>query len=282
MNSFPGAHTGNNLSLNRNKVIPTLDVTMSPKEIDHAIRGSTFQSFREGSYEVSLARSPAQVDMALRLRHKVFKTELTGSDDSGDGFEFDDLDLKCRHLLVTHVVTGEVVGTYRLNTLELAGSRLGFYSAREFAIDTLPDEILTNGVEIGRACIAREHRNSRVLFLMWKGLMRYLSISDKRYFFGCCSIFTNDPSIGASAYKQLLGDGHVHKRYFTEPLMNRVDLSEVDNDDRVELPNLFSLYLKLGAKVCSPPMFDDDFGTVDFFVVLDTVRMNDRYRRMFA
>jgi len=44
---------------------------------------------------------------------------------------------------------------------------------------------------------------------------------------------------------------------------------------------LFDLYLRLGAKVCSPPMFDADFGTMDFFVVLDTQNISERYRKIF-
>ena len=42
------------------------------------------------------------------------------------------------------------------------------------------------------------------------------------------------------------------------------------------------MYLRLGAKVCGPPMVDGDFGTIDFFVVFDVQTMSDRYRRMFA
>src|SRR5437868_3292836 len=94
---------------------------------------SAFETFREGSYEIRLAATRHEVDLILRLRHVVFKKELAGSGET-DGLEFDDFDLNCHHLLVSHVDTGEVIGTYRINTLEIAGSNLGFYSAREFTI----------------------------------------------------------------------------------------------------------------------------------------------------
>jgi putative hemolysin len=48
-----------------------------------------------------------------------------------------------------------------------------------------------------------------------------------------------------------------------------------------KLPHLFEMYLKLGAKVCGPPMYDAAFGSVDFFVLFDLELMNDRYRRIF-
>jgi putative hemolysin len=41
------------------------------------------------------------------------------------------------------------------------------------------------------------------------------------------------------------------------------------------------MYLRIGAKVCGPPMIDHEFGTIDFFVVCDTHQINEKYRRMF-
>jgi putative hemolysin len=40
--------------------------------------------------------------------------------------------------------------------------------------------------------------------------------------------------------------------------------------------------LRIGAKVCGPPMIDREFGTIDFFVVFDSERLNEKYRRMFS
>ena len=37
----------------------------------------------------------------------------------------------------------------------------------------------------------------------------------------------------------------------------------------VKLPRLFSTYLGIGAKVCSPPAIDRRFKTIDFLVMLD-------------
>lgn len=239
----------------------------------------------EGRYAVRLARSSKEVRSALRLRFEVFNVELgnRGRVETRTRLEFDEYDFKCRHLIVVEQATGETVGTYRLNSIETARDTEGFYSWNEFTIEDLPAEVLRDGIEIGRACIAPAHRNTKVLFLLWKGLANYLKYSGKRYFFGCCSIFTGDVAAGARAYHQLKTAGHFHPDFRVAPRKNAVDISGLNPGvgAPVELPALFNMYLRIGAKMCSAPIVDREFGTIDFFVVFDAAHMNDKYRRMF-
>lgn len=236
----------------------------------------------EGRYRVKLAAGPLEVESALRLRYEVFSVELSDEPRPADPsrLEFDEYDFACRHLIVIDRLTSRTVGTYRLAAIEAVGGVDGFYSYGEFSIEDLPIDVVQNGVEIGRACISPEHRNSRVLFLLWKGLAAFLRNEGKRFFFGCCSIFTRDESVGAVAFARLAGNGHLHETLSVTPRMNAVDLTFA-SDAAVELPNLFNMYLRIGAKVCGPPMIDHEFGTIDFFVVCDTKRISERYRRMF-
>lgn len=236
----------------------------------------------EGRYRVKLASGPLEVESALRLRYEVFSVELSDERPPEDPsrLEFDEYDFACRHLIVIDRVTSRTVGTYRLAAIESVGGVEGFYSYGEFSIEDLPMDVLRNGVEIGRACIAPEHRNSRVLFLLWKGLAAYLRDEGKRFFFGCCSIFTRDESAGALAFARLAGNGDLDETLSVSPRKNAVDLSFA-GDAAVELPNLFNMYLRIGARVCGPPMIDHEFGTIDFFVVCDTEKINEKYRRMF-
>ncbi|MGH9946153.1 MAG: GNAT family N-acetyltransferase [Pyrinomonadaceae bacterium] len=239
---------------------------------------------RVDRYQVRMARSSEEIASALRLRHEVFNIELGGGVETKDGprMEFDAYDFRCRHLIVVDQVSGQTVGTYRLNTIETVGDANGFYSSSEFSVRTLPREILTNGVEIGRACVLREHRNTKVLFKLWKGLLDFGARSGKRYFFGCCSIFTQDERMGTAAYHKLVREGHFHNEFCVTPLANGIDTSEASKAPVVELPTLFNMYLRIGAKVCGPPMIDRSFGTIDFFVVFDATQMNEKYRRLFA
>lgn len=260
-------------------------VSISVGEVLTSARSiSQFPPIVEGRYEARLSKNAAETAMALRLRFEVFSVELGGTTAETDdnSLEFDAYDFKCRHLIVFDRQTGAVVGTYRLNTMETARSVNGFYSASEFTLESLPLEILRNGIEIGRACVAKEHRNTKVLFLLWKALLSYSQFCDKRYFFGCCSIFSRDAEVGSRAYAQLLRSGNVDDSICVKPRRNAVRIADDAGTADIELPPLFNMYLRLGAKVCSVPMIDSDFGTIDLFVVFDTIRLNEKYRRMFS
>ncbi len=236
----------------------------------------------KGKYEARIAENPAEVAAALRLRHQVFVVELGSNENKADSrLEFDAYDFKCRHLVVIDNSTGEIVGTYRLNTLETAQFTKGFYSANEFTIENLPKEILQSGIELGRACIAREHRNTKVLFLLWKALLEYSRKSGKRYFFGCCSLFTRDESEGARIFHQLKRNGHLDENLRVVPKRDQVDIGGDAREGDMKLPALFDMYLRLGTRVCGPPMMDREFGSIDFFVVLDVENLSHKYQRMF-
>jgi Putative hemolysin len=241
----------------------------------------------EGRYAARFARTPGEIDAALRLRFKVFNLELkeglkksflTGRDE-------DEFDAVCHHLIVVEKSTNEVVGTYRLQTLEMVGGALGFYSAREFQVENLPPKVLKEAVEIGRACIAREHRNSRVLFLLWKGLAMYATLKKKRYLFGCCSLTSQDCTEGFRALRQIEKIGCLHEKFRVAPRAEYAcrpeDFLTEDSDEEYELPKLFGTYLGIGAKICGEPVIDRRFKTIDFFVVFDQKALEPRFHRMF-
>lgn len=237
------------------------------------------------NYSVRIAQSQKEIESALRLRYQVFNVEMAGETPSENtlGIESDDFDFVCHHLIVLERKTNKTVGTYRLNTLETAGKVSGFYSSGEFSIEDLPMEIIAQAVEIGRACIAREHRNTKVIFLLWKGLAGYLKQTEKRYLFGCCSVFSTDSIVGMNAYKQLERDNYLHPTFKVKPREAKV--CPLNGGKKVnlpvELPMLFNMYLKIGARVCGKPIVDYDFGTIDFFVIFDLHELNPKYRQMF-
>ena len=238
----------------------------------------------DGRYDVRIASDPKEIRSALKLRHEVFHLEMAAGDVSTAGaLEFDEYDFKCRHLIVVEKCSGKTVGTYRINSIGPEQNIRSFYSYNEFTIDDLPDEVLYDGLEIGRACIAADHRNTKVLFLLWKGLANCLTRTGKRFFFGCCSIFTRDPAVGEKTYRQLASEGHFHPSFRVEPRKNALYFKSETTlgNGRIELPSLFSMYLRIGAKVCGPPMIDEQFGTIDFFVIFDLQNISGKYRRMF-
>ena len=242
--------------------------------------------FSKGKYVLRFASTPEELDAVLRLRFEVFNLELNEGLDSSylSGRDADEFDPTCHHLLVVDAAGGEAVGTYRLRTGEAARAGGGFYSAGEFDLSALPPHVTEEAVEIGRACIAREHRNKQVLFLLWKGLAAYMLHNRKRYFFGCCSLPTQEPQEGLRALNQLERRGHLHPTYSVPPLPGFECVPEgyfVVDGQEAALPRLFETYLRFGAKVCGPPAVDRRFKTVDFFVLFDAREMGERTRQLF-
>src|SRR5512138_416559 len=85
-------------------------------------------------YAARLARDTAEVRSAQALRFAVFNLELNEglAESYATGLDADPFDEVCDHLLVEHVPTGEIVGTYRLQTGPKAVENLGYYSEEEF------------------------------------------------------------------------------------------------------------------------------------------------------
>lgn len=236
----------------------------------------------DARYEVRLASTPGEVESALRLRYEVFGRELGGGGGaaSGSGIETDAHDRTCEHLIVVDRATGETVGTYRMKSFEAAGGAAGFYSHAEFALEALPADVLADAIETGRACVAAGHRGTKAIFLLWKALARHLTRSGKRYFFGCCSLFTDDPADGDAAYNQIESGGYLHEQFRVEPRIAIEERAPADAP-RIKLPGLFEMYLRMGARVCGRPTYDADFRSVDFFIVFDLQAMEPKYRQMF-
>jgi len=239
----------------------------------------------DSRYVVRYASTAAELDQVLRLRYEVFNVELgEGLSSSVEtGRDEDRFDAVCRHLTVVERATGAVVGTYRLQTSTLAANGHGFYSATEFDLGTLPGEVLDDAVELGRACIAREHRNTRVLFLLWRGLAAYVTHNRKRYLFGCCSLTSQDASEGVAVAEWLAANGHSHPELSVTPRPGFECRAE-DGDEAIatpSIPRLFGIYLRYGAKVCGAPAVDRAFGTIDYFVLFDVATMDRSELRPF-
>lgn len=239
-----------------------------------------------GKYIVTLAQTTEEIDAALKLRFEVFNLELGEGLDSSfrTGRDRDQFDATCHHLIVADQTNGNVVGTYRLRTIEMAENVEGFYSAGEFDLNHLPQGVLNQSVELGRACIAQSHRNRQVLFLLWKALALYVQASRKRFLFGCCSLTSQEPRDGNQLWSQLIKGGHVHPTLFV-PAKSGYECQPSTSDpsrlSEVKIPKLFRTYLLIGAKVCSPPAIDRMFKTIDFLVFFDIEAMDLVTRRLY-
>jgi putative hemolysin len=232
------------------------------------------------------------------LRFEVFNLELNEglAESHFTGLDVDPFDAVCDHLIIEELNSGELVGTYRLQTGARAAANIGYYSEREF--DFGPYESLRpEMVELGRACVHAAHRTFNVLHLLWRGIALYAHERRARFLVGCSSLTSQDPSEGRSLYNELARKYLVAPELRTTPRdgfvvagggdpgppvaafyerRRRSQTAARTNPPGSTSPattgasaKLLRAYLMIGAKICSLPAIDREFGTIDFLTLLD-------------
>lgn len=241
-----------------------------------------FQVAGTSQYRLRLATTEEDVKSAQTLRFLVFNLELReGLESSYLTFRDEDaFDPVCDHLLVETVENGEVIGTYRLQPgSRAAESGLGYYSEQEF--DFRPFERHRHEmIELGRACVLREHRNTVVLGLLWKGIAAYARMQGGRYLIGCSSLTSQDPGEGTGLYQRLRERHLAPPEWQTEPLPAWRCFMTAQAPE-IRPPKLLTAYLSLGARICGPPALDRTFKTIDFLTLLDLERISEVAARRF-
>lgn len=239
---------------------------------------------QQGDYEILYARTSQELDEIFQLRYRVFNLEMKEGLDEAHRYQrdFDAYDACCHHVYVKHKPSNKIIGTYRFQTRKMAG-QLGFYGNTEFALSDLPEAVLDQSVEVGRACIDEGHRNGRVLIMLWRGVIQYVSHNSCRYLFGCCSINSQDPIEGETLYRWLDKHGYVHPDYSLHPQAGFECIPPADSKipKQASLPTLMRLYLQNDLKVVGRPAIDREFKTIDYFVLLDMEQISDRTRKVF-
>ena len=220
-------------------------------------------------YRLRLAETPGDVEGAQRLRFQVFNVEMGEGLATAHqtGLDSDRFDSICDHLLVEEIATGILVGTYRLQLGGPAKAGHGFYSAQEFDFEPFAaraDEI----VELGRACVHRQHRNLVVLGLLWKGIVMYARQRGGRYLIGCSSLTSQNASEGVTLYNALREKYLAPQPWQTKPMPGYECIAE-PLATPVRAPKLMSAYFSVGATICGPPAMDREFQTIDFLTLVD-------------
>jgi putative hemolysin len=261
-----------------------------------------------GRYRLRLAETVEDREAVCRLRFKVFNIELGEGLSSSywTGLDIDRFDRCCEHLLVEDKLEDNparrIVGTYRMQSGTTAARNMGYYSEQEFSFAVY--EPLRPGIlELGRACIDREHRTPEVLMLLWRGIAQYANDMRLRYLIGCSSINSQDPAEGWQMYRQL-----EHYRVPPEfetlptdayacpieqegayaqssPCQSNRSLPESESPlapaGQCKVPKLLRTYLAIGARIAAPPAWDREFGTIDFLTLLDLKLLSSSARNRF-
>jgi putative hemolysin len=246
-----------------------------------------------GRYRLRLAQGADDREAACRLRFRVFNIELGEGLESSyaTGIDSDHFDVFCEHLLVEDKSDGRVVGTYRMQSGTTAAMNFGYYSAQEF--EFAPYEPLRRDIlELGRASIDREHRSPVVLTLLWRGIAQYANEMGLRYLVGCSSLNSKDPAEGWQMYGELARH-RVSPEFETVPtaayrcptqqaaVNAQQSAASEDGTLPTKVPKLLKTYLTIGARICAPPAWDREFGTIDFLTLLDLKMLSSAARNRF-
>jgi putative hemolysin len=233
-------------------------------------------------FRVVLGQSPDDLIECQRLRYSVFNVELGEGLSTSDrsGLDIDPFDSYCDHLMVRDLESNKLVGTYRLQTGEVARRNLGYYGNQLFDFSVF-EPIRKEVLELGRACVHIDFRNIMVLHALWKGIAVYATRNDLRYMIGCSSISSQDENYGAAMFESL------KEKYLVEPALRtqpQPGHACEANGRPVEVgrpPRLFRAYLEISGRICGPPAIDREFKTIDFLTLIDLAKLPDRVRTRF-
>ncbi len=244
--------------------------------------------------ETRLATTENDLLGAQRLRYRVFVEELGGDGplvDHEGRFERDRFDPYFDHMILVDTrrapdTLTHVVGVYRLLRQEKARIAGQFYSENEY--DLAP--LRASGrplLELGRSCIAAEHRSGMALFHLWGAVAQYVRAHKVEILFGVASFHGTDVQRLAEPlsllYHRHLAPLNLRVRSREFQTMDLVPPEDVDRRRAmVAVPSLIKAYLRLGGHVGEGAFIDRAFNTTDVCLVMDTSTMSARSRTLYS
>ncbi|SNT08349.1 GNAT family N-acetyltransferase [Tropicimonas sediminicola] len=248
------------------------------------------------TFDIRLAETEQDLLAAQRLRYAVFVEELGGDGplvDHENRFERDRFDPHYDHLILVDrrrdaAALDHVVGVYRLMPGDRAEAAGGFYCAGEYDLAPLV-ETGRSLLELGRSCVHPEYRGGLALHHLWNGLGRYVVQRDIGILFGVASFHGTDVQALAQPLSFLhhshLAPPELRVRALPEHFtaMNILPLDQIDRPAAVRaIPALIKGYLRLGGYVGEGAFVDASFNTTDICLVMDTDRIPERQRALYA
>lgn len=218
---------------------------------------------------------------AQSLRYRIFSSEFSAQLNGAEfGLDMDEFDSHCQHIGVRDLNSGALVATTRLLDHQ-AAARLGrFYSEAEFNIVGLRN-LQGPILELGRTCVDPAYRNGATIAVLWGELAECLNQGNYRYLMGCASVSMQDGGVQAHAIMQRLRDQHLSTEHLCAVPKTPLPHCQVPDNLSADLPPLLKAYLRLGAKICGEPCWDEAFQVADLFILLKREDLCPRYARHF-
>ncbi len=258
------------------------DIKFSPRFIAYT---PTYDiDIETGSYRLETAATMKDLLEVFELRHQIFLEETGAAKEDSDGFDLDEFDSVCDHIIIRSKEDDRIVGTYRVISSHYSDQ---FYSQSEFNLDQF---LNTPGpkLELGRACIHHAHRNGNVIDLLWRGIAEYIRLTGSRYLFGCSSLKITEASQAKSVMNYLEEKEQLDDRFGIVPIgkfnmdLKNVEQAQMDDSEiKGLIPPLLRSYFTAGSKVFGEPALDLDFKCIDFLTILDMDHLTSGYKRRY-
>ncbi|QXT38455.1 GNAT family N-acetyltransferase [Gymnodinialimonas ceratoperidinii] len=247
----------------------------------------------EPHLELRLAKTPADLRAAQRLRYQVFVAELGGSGPMVDHeaqLEQDRFDPFFDHLLLLdhrRAAGDEVVGVYRLMRSVGAEEAGQFYSEDEYDLGVLR----RSGrrlLELGRSCVHADYRGGTAMLHLWNGLAAYIAEHGIEVMFGVASFHGTDPAPIAGPLSLLhhrhLAPSDIRPKARADGFqpMPLIAADALDRPAAIRaMPALIKAYLRLGGFVGEGAYIDRAFNCIDVCLVIDVARMSPTHRAIY-
>lgn len=237
-------------------------------------------------YYVRLAENQSDLQLAQKLRHRVFVQELGASSTTTNALEIDQFDEHADHLLLFDLSRDEpdqVVGVYRLMASKNAQAAGQFSCEQEYDLSPLLSS-RRKLLELGRSCLDPDYRGGTAMMYLWRALNEYIERTQTEILFGVASFHGTNIAAYATALTFL------HQRHLASNALcvqSRAPVPFVQQesiDPKTALraiPPLIKAYLRLGGKIGNGAFIDNIFNTVDVCMILDLQEADVKQRALY-
>jgi putative hemolysin len=243
----------------------------------------SMEPVKAGHYEVRLAQSAQEIQLAQALRYRVMYAEKGGKPDlckMKAQADIDEWDERAHHIIVIdrRSTTTNVVGTLRLTSNFTLTPGQAFYTEQAFDLTALRQHYHYL-LELGRFCIDPAGRNGVILMLIWKFAMTFIVTQGVDVMLGCASFPGTDITVHRPVMSYLYKNNLAPTALMPKPIVenvpiSRIALDQVDFDSATrDIPTLLKGYLKLGARVSDSAIIDEVFNTSFLCIYVDAAAM---------
>ena len=260
------------------------------------LKNKVFPDITLGDFVIKLANKKSELKKAQALRYSVFYKEKKAKPTFSKKMmrlDYDKTDKFADHLIVIDKkrkgIKNKIVGTYRLIRGDVALSFGGFYTSSEFDLTNILNSYQHKQIlELGRSCVHKDYRNGTTMNFLWKAIAEYIKLYDIKVLLGCASFPGTDIQEFSTELSYLRSNFSLPEKISVKsldninyPLYNKNNINESDLRIFAKLPPLIKGYLRVGGRVSDSFFVDYDFNTIDLCVVVQTNKIDGKYKKKF-